>query len=357
MRVQYLSRVFRWPQSSILILGLFLLSCAAQSSFRLGDEAQELLNRATQFEPASPDVERARIAYEAGSANLKEARFGRATQNFQESERYSRKILAVKNPQFKADYQTKESQAKEVGLEKPNWGPDAEHSNLADRMKLPAQALADYLAEKHEQLGKKKGDSSGKTKTKEKQKKTKKTETKKKQTEKKEKAAQMNKNDEGMKQGKAAKASDKVKHVDVVKASAEPKEKNPPKEKVKEKPKEKVKKDSKEKVAQNNSTGRNWPHREKLPGNLSFKKQDDSLTDSTMAELDKLSRHLVENPSNTLLLVGVVASGEGLNLIDRRFESVKTYLTGRGVPDDQVRLDVQRKSGKKAEFELYIIEH
>jgi hypothetical protein len=66
---------------------------------------------------------------------------------------------------------------------------------------------------------------------------------------------------------------------------------------------------------------------------------------------------LLENPSTTLILQGVSSSGEISNIIDSRYESIRSYLTAKGVPDDQIRLDPERKNGKAPQFELYLIEH
>lgn len=95
----------------------------------------------------------------------------------------------------------------------------------------------------------------------------------------------------------------------------------------------------------------------KIPGSIDFKVNDPSIQGDAATNLDQTSKFLLDNPSTTLILQGVSASGELTNLIDSRFESIRSYLTAKGVPDDQIRLDPERKSGKAPVFELFLIEH
>lgn len=95
----------------------------------------------------------------------------------------------------------------------------------------------------------------------------------------------------------------------------------------------------------------------RIPGSIEFKLNDPSLLGDAMTNLDQTSKFLLDNPSTTLVLQGVAVSGELSNLIDSRYESVRSYLTAKGVPDDQIRLDPERKSGKAPQFELFLIEH
>jgi outer membrane protein OmpA-like peptidoglycan-associated protein len=95
----------------------------------------------------------------------------------------------------------------------------------------------------------------------------------------------------------------------------------------------------------------------KIPGSIEFKMNDPSIQGDAMTNLDQTGKFLLENPSTTLILQGVSSSGEISNIIDSRYESIRSYLTAKGVPDDQIRLDPERKNGKAPQFELYLIEH
>jgi len=95
----------------------------------------------------------------------------------------------------------------------------------------------------------------------------------------------------------------------------------------------------------------------KIPGALRFGSQEVSLDAETMMNLNQTSKYLSENPSTTLILRGHVGPGENAGLLDSRFESIRAYLIGKGVPEDQVRLDNRRLSGPRGEFEMFVMEH
>ncbi len=95
----------------------------------------------------------------------------------------------------------------------------------------------------------------------------------------------------------------------------------------------------------------------KIPGALRFGPQEVSLDAETMMNLNQTSKFLSENPSTTLVLRGFLGPGESAALVDSRYESVRAYLIGKGVPEDQVRLDARRQSGARSEFEMFLLEH
>jgi outer membrane protein OmpA-like peptidoglycan-associated protein len=95
----------------------------------------------------------------------------------------------------------------------------------------------------------------------------------------------------------------------------------------------------------------------KIPGMVPFSINDPSVQADAIAYLDQTSKFLLDNPSTTLILQGHLGPGESSTLVDARFESMRSYLTGKGVPDDQIRLDTDRKSSKVPEFQMFLIEH
>ena len=97
--------------------------------------------------------------------------------------------------------------------------------------------------------------------------------------------------------------------------------------------------------------------RTKIPGAIFFGANDASIEPDTMMTLDQTSKFLLDNPSTSLMFQGISGPGESGSLIDSRFESLRSYLVGKGVPDDQVRLDSKRRGGSRAEFEMFLIEH
>ncbi len=94
----------------------------------------------------------------------------------------------------------------------------------------------------------------------------------------------------------------------------------------------------------------------KIPGELSFSPNDASVEPQVMMTLDQTSKFLLENPSSVIQFQGVVGPGESSSIIDTRFESLRAYLVAKGVPEDQVRLASKRRSGNKAEFQMFLIE-
>jgi outer membrane protein OmpA-like peptidoglycan-associated protein len=96
--------------------------------------------------------------------------------------------------------------------------------------------------------------------------------------------------------------------------------------------------------------------RRRVPGVLSFIANDTSLLQETMTSLNQNCKFLLENPSTSLVLQGTHSGDEPRSLIDARFESIKAYMVGKGVPEDQIRLDEEKRRGA-SEFKLFVIEH
>lgn len=358
------SGIFRFGKPSWIFLVIFTLTgCAAQKTYELAADARKLVEEASRLEPANPDSERALVAYEAGEVHLREARFGRASDNFKNAERLALKVIHGS--------EMKQSEAAERSLPgappaiqemaKSESAPDVPNPEpvkpTAERMQLPAAALAAYLASKkaaeasEEEVAEV---TPPKEEVKLPPKKTALTAPeyvgdgsppKKESDEKMDKIA-----------------SDLIEEdsAQVIEAGAEPVAKRAPlpetskPKKVIVEPEGGVPEITSDEAAIAEEYG---PKKIKQPGLLRFRDEDDALTPKTMGELDKMSRTLVANPSNTLLLVGTLRETEEKQWLERRFESIKSYLTNRGVPDDQVRLDNQTKSGQLASFEMFLIEH
>ena len=44
-------------------------------------------------------------------------------------------------------------------------------------------------------------------------------------------------------------------------------------------------------------------------------------------------------------------------MVDARYESIRSYLVGKGVPEDQIQLDPEKRKDKTAKFDMFIVEH
>jgi outer membrane protein OmpA-like peptidoglycan-associated protein len=99
------------------------------------------------------------------------------------------------------------------------------------------------------------------------------------------------------------------------------------------------------------------PLKRTLRGRVGFEPNSTKLSDASLSQLDSLAQFLIENPSNTLLVVTVLGANEPEGLLGDRFQEVSTYLRARGVPEDQIRLDSLKKSSSLATLELYLIDH
>lgn len=97
--------------------------------------------------------------------------------------------------------------------------------------------------------------------------------------------------------------------------------------------------------------------KQKIPGTIVFIENDPSIVTEAMTVLNQTAKYLLENPSLSLVLQGHLTNSEAKTLIQARFESMKAYLIGKGVPEDQIMLDSDQKRGKNPEFTMYVIEH
>lgn len=327
-----------------LALSISIVGCAAQSSYLDARRTEDLVQQAQKADPSSIDAEKARVAYEAGEVNLKEARYGRSTLYFKEAERLARRVLDQKTP-IDLIAEPSDSSADLISDD-----GSSELVSTKKRPSLPAEALAAYLASKS--------------------------------------ASKMSLDDEkdigdeikapkhevllppkklprGNRGNEAAAATAKAKSIPakpqleedgvvVVEASSEVLAKTPP---VVPEEEEAMPEPTKLAKKENVDLKPAGPEKTKLDQIIPFSPKDEALNESSMAEMDKMSRFLVENPSNTLILRGVRGPSEGEELVAGRYDSVKSYLSARGVPDDQVRLEDSSISGRNPGFEMFLIEH
>jgi len=337
-----------------------LMGCAAQSSYLEADRTRELVRKAVRAAPNDPESMRAQVAFEAGEMSLGEARYGRATDHFNEAKRLAEKVLAKSN--VLPASAVSERVQKEIERERILESREQERLKTKDsaplpeipidkRMSLPAEALAKYLSMKE--------------------------------------SVPMEPDDLIVTPPKEQLPLPPAKML---------KQKSPPPARVaqkKEKPGESDKWEDKEEVSSNQVSGAKIveatgervaqlppaplpsqtdeietkeapprPERKKfeldrkqLQGSINFPPKEVALNDQAMNQLDQLTRFLVENPSNTLILVATRGPGEDGSIVEARFSSIRSYLSARGVPDDQVRLDDENKSGPNPSFEMFYIEH
>lgn len=95
----------------------------------------------------------------------------------------------------------------------------------------------------------------------------------------------------------------------------------------------------------------------RIPDSVGFIENDPSLLTESMTTLNQTSKYLLENPSTTLVLQAQLGSSEARTLVGARYDTIKAYLVGKGVPEDQIQLDEQQKRGKAPEFLMFVIEH
>lgn len=363
------SKCSKFQSNLVIILSVMVLSaCAAQSTYREYYEAKEVFERAKSLDPQHPLVQRAELRLESGNRNLKEARFGRASDDFDEVTRLSSKILmsqtaetqeAPPSLQMSAPSrspQVASASSSSVSQEQmPTARESSQESEAVDqsRMSLPEQALAAYLARKQQPSAKRapapkpappqppvdKGQ-----------------------------AAQVELRDN--EESSQVESGGLVDEKRTVVASAEPQTQLAPNRQV-----------SVEREATNVALNQQLaapieepaapildgddfaepksfePPRRKYPKDLLFQESDVSLRTSEMDKLDEIGQYLINNPSNSLILAGFSTEAESASLIDQRFQAVRAYLNTRGVPEDQVKLDPPRKVGGQPVFEMYLIDH
>jgi len=347
------------------LLGLcFILgACAAQDSHRQYYSAQRALKAAMDKNPSSADLGKAEAALNRGKAFLDEAKFDKAFQNFRESERLSEAALHLKS-----------TNSKVAKIPAPVVAaPPKKEEKPAEPRALPREVLAKYLAGKRGESVPKATEAPTKEIVRlplpkritnlEHSESIAKAESKKPESQKPVAApsiaaapapapatpepVKLAENIVGqMIEGQDASLAPKVNEV--VKAPAKPVDKI-----LKGQSEAQMRATSKAPAA----GGIAERARTKVPGALVFMQNDASIEPESMMNLDQTSKFLLDNPSSSIMFQGIVGPGESSSLVDSRFESIRSYLVGKGVPEDQVRLDQKRRGGGRAEFEMYVIEH
>ncbi|MGA0163261.1 MAG: hypothetical protein ACO3LE_03290 [Bdellovibrionota bacterium] len=338
---------------SFLILLGSLCGCAAQSSFKAYYDARDNLAKAKKVDPGHPFLARAELELEAGQRALNEARYSRAQRSFQLVNRDVEKIIQTRYPNAKiegtedeikdladvdrwASEQTESYQPlpppKEpvtlgsASVETSNERKEAVKTEAKEnRMKLPAEALARYLAQK------KTGSSPETTSNQDS-----KNEASKDLKAAVEKVAQEKSADKSVEDTSSEEAADSDLEAVKPPPAVEPAPKEP---------------------ASSALKPRTSGALEKLEETLSFVPSETQILPKAQAELDRLSVFLLENPSYSLKLKAGRALGETESLVKTRFEGVRDYLEAKGVARDQVQLDPEALSAKNPVFELYLVEH
>lgn len=334
---------------------VILTACAAQSSYLEADRTRELVQKAVRAAPSDPDALKAQVSFEAGEMNLGEARYGRATDHFNEANQLAQKVLAKYNvlPTQEVPERVQKQIEREKMLEHQDEATEVEEPipdrsseiPMDKRMSLPAEALAKYLSMK-ESVPMEPEEfvvSPPKEKLPVPPAKTLK-----------EKMPPPPKKMEKLAKEKWSENSENSNDgAKIVEASGEIKPKLPP-------PPPPPETDEMEKPPPpppQREAKKFDLERKQLPGSINFPPKEVALNDQAMNQLDQLSRFLVENPSDTLILVATKGPNEDDPVVEARFASIRSYLSARGVPDDQVRLDDERKSGPNPSFEMFYIEH
>lgn len=342
-------------------MAIILTGCASQNANRLYFEADEALKKAmTKVGVNDPGASAAFDSLAKGKTEMMNAHYDLAIHLFRESAKQSREIIGgnpqtppaslpppapppvkpVQTPTIAETPKVVENSpppppAKphvEVAAKKPN------ESKPEPKRSLPREALAKYLA--------------GKRANSEKQKAAVVKEKASPDSPEKEKAPQ-NEVQKEMTQNQTA-----SENVTIV-APAAPTIKPPPKPK--DDPALTIEEgltDSAEASTDKTGKSKNLAGiRRKIPGTIPFIVDDPSILTDAMTSLNQTGKFLLENPSTTIVLQGQLAPNEAKGLADARFESIKAYLVGKGVPEDQVQLDDERKRGKNPEFQMFVIEH
>jgi hypothetical protein len=322
-------------------LSLFILSgCAAQQSYRDYERSKALFESAERMEPLHPRLDHARLALEAGYENLRAGQYSQAARRFRQVELASEEVLtwaekerssaigSSSPPQAEPVPQATVTEAPEANRDLPKVKPDT------SRMELPAQALAAYLARK-------KGQSPPPPK------KPAKSEVKK----------------EEVPQAKARTPEGAL----VIKAGSENEARrlSPPSEPVavpslnemaeEEKPQEPAKPSAGQAPLESQADLKH--DRQSVPGSLDFTDSELGLSLTVLDRLDQMSVFLLDNPSNTLILTGSKGPNEVDSTVRARFVAIQTYLMGKGVPEDQVRLDEEINSASTGQVVMSLIEH
>lgn len=335
MRVQPRTQFFSWVLAlkalkqpfggasfCVLALLLGILSgCVAQSSYGLLHEAREKVAKARRVEPGSAQVARAEVALEAGHNYLREARYGQAEQQFLSAISISDRVLGVSAGTSESGSTASrvivEPDPEPTAVQEGDLGPIAasegadpltseeEQQAKMDRMSLPKQALAKYLAEK-----KKAGTPQSTPAT--------------------------------------AVARPQVPAAATGVAALTPAERVVPPASRPAAP-----------ARENEEPMELEPLRRVLRARITFDSNSAEISrnDTGLSQLDSLAQTLIESPSNSLLIISILGQNESPSLTDSRYQAVVEYMRTRGVPEDQIRLDALKKQGSSANLELYLIDH
>ncbi|MBN8553994.1 MAG: hypothetical protein J0L93_00955 [Deltaproteobacteria bacterium] len=371
-------------QKSIIfgILAFVFVGCAAQDSERLRRTAEDKMRMAMQIAPHAEPTKEANDRFAAGQYYLSEGRYDQATRSFNQSIEASERVLSAKwaapaPVSTPAPASAEPATIPEAPAQPPAPAPTAvppaaattppvaapsteasttvqAHASApqvvapsapapkppvvvpispAEKKNMPAKAYAKYLAAK-------KGEGAVENKAAPKAS----AQVIEKEVERKEEASAKKPSEhESTVVAPAAPALKKVPEVKAENSEAKEEKKPEPK-----------KFDIEKSVPEKTEKGELAKRR--IPGSLPFSINDPSVQAEALVNLDQTSKFLLDNPSTTLILQGHLGQGESGTLVDARFESIRSYLTGKGVPEDQIRLDNDRKVGK-AEFQMFLIEH
>lgn len=353
---------------------LWLMSgCAAQTTYRDFYDAKTIFERAQSIDPLDPRVQRAEISLEAGERELRDARFGRATEHFREVTRLSNRVLMASDPDtiesargreeqdFQRIQQSNLERRAAAGSSEEEGAGSASSSALSsedlERMSLPEKALAAYLARKSQAERQAPSAPAAPPEPKEpppvvKDSPDRPSVTGERQAElsageasstREVRASSERRTQEAPGQDIAEEAA--ATRVAVAQRTGEP-------EPAIEEPAVPVL-DGDDVVSARDFE----PPRRKYPQDILFSERDVSLRTTEMDKLDEVGQFLIENPSNSLIMLPRTLEGERSDLVEQRFQAIRAYLQTRGVPEDQVRLDPAARPGDNPRFELYLIDH
>jgi len=307
-----------------LLITIFLSACAAQDSYRQYERARALLEAAEKVDPLHSRLEHAQLALEAGYENLRGGQYTQASRRFRQVERVSEDILergdfwAVEpDPVSSPEEMRRQARSSEARSEETE-----EEEVDVSRMELPAQALAQYLARK--------GAASTEPPTPSRP------------------AAQpapvpeLEPEEDEVSNEPSASAT-------VIRSGSSRQERPDPE--LEEEPVPQLS------AAEEDPSSANRHRRRRVPEALEFAEAQANLSLEVMDRLDQMSVFLLDNPSQSLILEGVLGETEDAPVVRRRFDSIQTYLSAKGVPEDQVRLDEEQKSASSGKVQMYLIEH
>ncbi len=320
---------------------LSLLGCAAQTSYGLYQDAQARLEKAKSVDPRDPKTLRAESEFSSGREAMKEGRYGKAEHSFISSMSLADQVVnreqieAAKAEQLRAQIESQPvtpptpEQLAEVAKQEVK-----QTQEKIDRTSLPREALAKYLADKRRA-----GSSAPKPLP----------------------ATPTPQGPEVRSGGNSAKTPVEITQNSVTSvedSAAQP----PPPSSPEPLPQQPTQISPTIIRPLDESLGgaepiELEPLKRTLRGRLSFDPNSSKLSDASMSQLDSMAQFLIENPSNSLLVVNVLGSNEAEGLLGERFQEVSGYLKARGVPEDQIRMDNIKKSGSVASLELYLIDH